>query len=56
MYVDVINSYGVSWQVVPTALATLLGDADKAKAGRVQSAMMQMKKIDIAGLEKAYNA
>ena len=49
------DKYGVSWQVAPTALATLLGDADKAKAGRVQSAMMQMKKIDIAGLEKAYN-
>ena len=48
------DKYGVSWQVIPTALTKLLGDADKAKAGRVQEAMMQMKKIVIADLEKAY--
>ena len=48
------DKYGVSWQVVPTALHRLMSDPDKAKAGRVTAAMMQMKKIVIADLEKAY--
>ncbi len=48
------DKYGVSWQVVPTALGRLMGDPDRVKAGRVQAAMMQMKKIIIADLEKAY--
>ena len=49
------DKYGISWQVVPTALARLLGDPDREKASRVQQAMLKMKKIDIAKLEEAYN-
>ena len=47
------DRYGLSWQVVPTRLVELLTSGDKAKAGRVMGAMMQMAKIDIAGLETA---
>ena len=50
------DKYGVSWQVVPTILTTLLKDEDKEKAGRVMQAMLQMKKIEIQALEDAYNA
>lgn len=47
------DKYGLSWQVVPTALDTLL--ADKAgKADRVMEALLQMKKIDIAALQQVY--
>ena len=49
------DKYGVSWQVVPTILGKLLGDKNPKKAGRVMQAMMQMKKIDIAGLQQAYD-
>jgi predicted 3-demethylubiquinone-9 3-methyltransferase (glyoxalase superfamily) len=45
----------VSWQIVPPILGQMLTDKDKAKAGRVMQAMMQMKKIIIADLKKAYN-
>jgi predicted 3-demethylubiquinone-9 3-methyltransferase (glyoxalase superfamily) len=48
------DKYGLSWQVVPKQLGELMSDPDKEKAGRVMDAMLQMKKIDIAGLEKAY--
>lgn len=48
------DKFGVSWQIVPTQLGKLLGDSDPAKAGRVMQAMLQMKKIDIAGLQRAY--
>jgi predicted 3-demethylubiquinone-9 3-methyltransferase (glyoxalase superfamily) len=48
------DRYGVSWQIVPTVLPALLGDPDPAKAGRVMRAMLQMTKLDIAGLEAAY--
>jgi len=47
------DKFGVSWQVVPEQLPRLLGDADRAKAGRAMNAMMQMGKIDIAKLEAA---
>ena len=47
------DKFGVSWQVVPEQLPRLLQDPDKAKAGRVMSAMMQMKKIEISKLEEA---
>jgi predicted 3-demethylubiquinone-9 3-methyltransferase (glyoxalase superfamily) len=47
------DRYGLSWQVVPTALPRLLQDPDPQKAKRVMEAMLQMKKIDIARLEKA---
>jgi len=47
------DKYGVSWQIIPTALPKLLGDPDREKASRVMRAMLQMKKIDIAKLEQA---
>jgi predicted 3-demethylubiquinone-9 3-methyltransferase (glyoxalase superfamily) len=47
------DRYGVSWQIVPRALPKLLSDPDQAKSGRVMQAMLEMIKIDIAGLEKA---
>ena len=47
------DKYGVSWQIVPAVLDKLLGDPDPAKAQRVMKAMLQMKKLDIKGLEEA---
>ncbi len=47
------DKFGVSWQVVPRRLTELTSDPDKEKAGRATQAMMQMRKIDIAELEKA---
>jgi predicted 3-demethylubiquinone-9 3-methyltransferase (glyoxalase superfamily) len=47
------DKFGLSWQVVPTALPRLLSDPDRAKAGRAMNAMLKMKKIDIAALEQA---
>lgn len=47
------DRFGVSWQVVPTVLEKLLGDPDRARAGRVMQALLQMKKIDIATLQRA---
>jgi predicted 3-demethylubiquinone-9 3-methyltransferase (glyoxalase superfamily) len=47
------DKYGLSWQIVPSALGELLSDPDAEKAGRVMNAMLQMKKIDIAGLRAA---
>ncbi|MQA19804.1 VOC family protein [Rugamonas rivuli] len=48
------DKFGLSWQIVPTALPTMLQDADAEKAGRVMSALMGMKKIDLGELKKAY--
>jgi predicted 3-demethylubiquinone-9 3-methyltransferase (glyoxalase superfamily) len=48
------DRYGVSWQIVPTVLTKLLGDRDPTKAQRVMRAMLQMNKLDIAGLEAAH--
>jgi predicted 3-demethylubiquinone-9 3-methyltransferase (glyoxalase superfamily) len=50
------DKFGVSWQVVPRILVEMIADPDPAKAGRVMEAMLQMKKIDIAKLERAYSA
>jgi predicted 3-demethylubiquinone-9 3-methyltransferase (glyoxalase superfamily) len=47
------DKYGVSWQIIPTILGKLLSDKDPAKAQRIMRAMLQMKKIDIAGLKQA---
>jgi predicted 3-demethylubiquinone-9 3-methyltransferase (glyoxalase superfamily) len=47
------DRFGVSWQVTPTALPRLLSDPDEEKAQRVMAAMLEMKKIDIAELERA---
>ena len=48
------DKYGVSWQIVPTALGEMLQDKDTERSERVMKAMLQMKKIDIRGLEQAY--
>jgi predicted 3-demethylubiquinone-9 3-methyltransferase (glyoxalase superfamily) len=48
------DRYGVSWQVVPTALGDMMIDPDPAKTERVMRAMLQMKKLDIAELRRAY--
>jgi predicted 3-demethylubiquinone-9 3-methyltransferase (glyoxalase superfamily) len=47
------DKYGVSWQIVPTALPRLLGNPDREKSQRVMQAMLQMKKIEIDELERA---
>jgi predicted 3-demethylubiquinone-9 3-methyltransferase (glyoxalase superfamily) len=47
------DKFGVSWQIIPTALGELLGDPDREKANRVMNAMLQMTKIEIAELEQA---
>ena len=49
------DKFGLSWQIVPSVLGKFLGDKDPAKSRRVMQAMMQMGRIDIAALEKAYN-
>ena len=48
------DRYGLSWQVIPTALPKLLGDPDQAKAARVMEAMLGMSKIDIAALVRVH--
>lgn len=48
------DKYGVSWQIIPTALGEMMRDKDAEKSKRVMQAMLQMKKIDIAGLRRAY--
>lgn len=50
------DKYGVSWQIVPEALVRYLQDNDPAKANRVMQAMLQMRKIDVPALERAYAA
>jgi predicted 3-demethylubiquinone-9 3-methyltransferase (glyoxalase superfamily) len=49
------DKFGVSWQIVPTILSKLLGGKDPEKAKRVMQAMLQMDKIDISRLQKAYD-
>lgn len=48
------DKFGLSWQIVPRRLNELMSDPDREKADRVLQAMLQMKKIQIAGLEEAY--
>lgn len=50
------DKFGLSWQVIPSALGRLLGDKDRKKANAAMQAMMGMEKIDIAGLQQAYDA
>src|SRR5215469_2846185 len=47
------DKFGLSWQVTPVFLGDMLADRDIEKANRVMKAMMEMDKIDVAGLEKA---
>jgi predicted 3-demethylubiquinone-9 3-methyltransferase (glyoxalase superfamily) len=49
------DKYGLSWQIIPKGLVQLLNDPDPAKAQRVMQAMLKMHKIDIAGLQNAYD-
>src|SRR5438105_4180284 len=49
------DKFGLSWQVVPTILSKFLSDPDPQKSQRVMQAMLQMKKIDIPALQKAYD-
>ena len=49
------DKFGISWQVVPTVWHNMMADPDKEKSGRAMNAMLQMKKLDIAKLEKAFN-
>jgi predicted 3-demethylubiquinone-9 3-methyltransferase (glyoxalase superfamily) len=49
------DRYGLSWQIVPKILGEMMKDPDRASAKRVAEAMLQMVKLDITGLQKAYN-
>ena len=48
------DKYGLSWQIIPSALGKMLGDKDPEKSKWVMEAMLQMDKSDIKGLQKAY--
>ncbi len=49
------DKYGLSWQIIPKALSQLLSDPDPEKSGRVMQAMLKMKKIIVADLQKAHD-
>jgi predicted 3-demethylubiquinone-9 3-methyltransferase (glyoxalase superfamily) len=48
------DKFGLSWQVVPAAIPRMMSDPDPARPARVMNAFMQMKKLDIAALERAF--
>lgn len=50
------DRFGLSWQIVPTALIEMIEDEDPVKSQRVMAAMLQMTKLDIATLREAYEA
>jgi predicted 3-demethylubiquinone-9 3-methyltransferase (glyoxalase superfamily) len=49
------DKYGLSWQIVPKALGSLLGGTDGAKSKRVMDTLMQMNKLDVNALQRAYD-
>lgn len=49
------DRYGLSWQIIPTVLGKLMGDKNAKKANAAMQAMLKMKKIDIKGLQQAYD-
>ena len=49
------DKFGLSWQIVPNTLGRMLGDTDAAKAKRVLNAMLQMEKLDLTLLQRAYD-
>jgi predicted 3-demethylubiquinone-9 3-methyltransferase (glyoxalase superfamily) len=49
------DKYGLSWQIIPTVLGEMLRDKNAGKSTKVMQAMMQMDKIDIKGLKRAYD-
>jgi predicted 3-demethylubiquinone-9 3-methyltransferase (glyoxalase superfamily) len=51
-----VDKFGVSWQIVPKSLGALLFNKDPQKAGRTMQAMLGMKKLDIAALQRAAEA
>ena len=50
------DKFGLSWQIIPTALVELMSDPDPKRSGRVAQALMGMQKIDLAALERAHAA
>ncbi|HYZ46583.1 MAG TPA: VOC family protein [Actinomycetota bacterium] len=48
------DRFGLSWQIIPTRLGELISDEDSVRANAVMQSMLQMRKIEIAELEKAY--
>ena len=48
------DKFGLSWQVVPAAIPRMMSDPDTRKSARVMNAVMNMKKLDLAALERAY--
>ena len=48
------DRFGMSWQIVPRQLGEILGDPDRARAGRAMEAMLKMSKIDVAALRRAF--
>ena len=51
-----IDKYGLRWQITPARLVDMMGDKDPARSKRVSDAMLQMVKLDIAELERAYRS
>jgi len=49
-----MDKFGISWQIVPRILRELINDPDPVKSKRVMDAMLEMGKIDIAALQRAY--
>jgi predicted 3-demethylubiquinone-9 3-methyltransferase (glyoxalase superfamily) len=49
------DRFGLSWQIVPKPLGAMLGDADPARGQRVMQAMLQMVKLDLPALQRAYD-
>ncbi len=49
------DKFDLSWQIIPVALPAMMSDQDTKKSGSAMEAMLKMKKIDIAALERAYN-
>ncbi|HYM95087.1 MAG TPA: VOC family protein [Chitinophagaceae bacterium] len=49
------DKFGMSWQIVPSIVGKLMSDPDPARSQRVMQALLQMKKLDIATLQKAYD-
>lgn len=49
------DKFGLSWQIIPSALGRMLGDKDRKKAQAAMQAMLKMKKIDIKGLQDAFD-
>ncbi|RKT43014.1 VOC family protein [Thiocapsa rosea] len=49
------SGYGLSWQIVPGELSTMMTDADPERVNRVTRAVLEMKKLDLAALQEAYD-